>query len=103
MPAKRTHVCPHIDKRGRSCPNLTPCPIHARDRNRSWSPQRDRAAQARLRAAALQRDGFTCTRCPHHDPTGRTLHVHHVRPGMRLEDVITVCRPCHRSIDTHAR
>lgn len=112
MPAKRTHVCPHIDKRGRSCPNLTPCPTHARDRNAPWSshrPPEHRARQHELRQQVLKRDHFTCTRCGHHDPTGKTLQVHHLRTtdDYRAEHATTLCTKaangCHAALDHWAR
>jgi 5-methylcytosine-specific restriction endonuclease McrA len=103
MPAKRTRVCSHIDRSGRGCPNLQPCPVHARPANARWSRDRDPAAQARFRRAVLKRDQFTCTRCGHHDRTGRTLVAHHVRPGYATADGRTLCDSCHRAVDSNAR
>lgn len=102
-----TRVCTHITRDGQSCPNLQPCPTHARPNNAPWSTNRDRQAQHHFRQAVLRRDGYQCTRCGHHDPTGRTLEAHHVRPGYDPSAGITVCtidaNGCHRTIDTHAR
>lgn len=110
--SKRTHVCPHIDKHGRGCPNLQPCPIHTRARSAPWSKHRpagDRARQHKLRQVVLERDRFTCTRCGHHDPSGRTLQVHHLRAtdDYRPEHATTLCTRaaagCHAAVDPSAR
>lgn len=106
---KPGRVCTHLDRNGRSCPNLQPCSIHPpRASTAPWSkhrPPEHRQRQRELRQAALVRDGYTCTRCGHHDRTGKTLQVHHTRAtdDYRLEHAMTVCIPCHRAIDTHAR
>lgn len=93
-------VCPRIDSKGKSCPHLLPCPVHPpRDKNASWSKDRNTTRQASERTLALRRDGFACVRCGHHDPTGRSLDVHHVSPD-RLS---TLCNPCHCAVDPNAR
>ncbi len=88
------------------CPNLAPCPAHAKHGGH-WSRGRDRNAQARFRRAVLTRDRHTCRRCGHHDPTGRTLEAHHTRPGYDPAAGVTVCSTaangCHRELDPHAR
>ncbi|ELY49541.1 HNH endonuclease [Natronolimnohabitans innermongolicus] len=50
-----------------------------------------------LRAKTLRRDGYACRRCGADD---RTLQAHHVVPRSaggpdELENLVTVCRPCH--------
>ena len=100
---KRTRVCPHITRDGRSCPNLQPCPIHARDGNARWSSDRDGAAQARFRKAVLKRDRYTCRRCGHHDRSARTLVAHHDRAGYDPAAGRTLCTDCHRQVDSSAR
>lgn len=90
------------------CPHITPCPDHPpRARNASWSTNRDREKQRAFRNAVLARDNFTCTRCGHHDPTGRTLQAHHLRPGYSAADGVAVCTSaangCHAQIDRNAR
>lgn len=85
------------------CPNLQPCPKHTRPDSAAWSTDRDRQAQHRFRLAVLERDGYRCTRCGHHDRTGRTLVAHHVRPGYAAAAGITLCPDCHRDVDAHAR
>lgn len=103
----KLRVCP---KRG--CPNLIsatePCPTHGRPKNAPWgltrTPQ-ERSAQAQLRKTVLARDHHTCTRCGHHDPTGKDLQVHHMRSttDYRPEHAVTRCRACHRAVDHWAR
>ena len=54
-------------------------------------------AWARLRRAALDRDGWRCTRCG----APGELEIHHVQPldrggaGLDLGNLRTVCRSCH--------
>lgn len=58
------------------------CPKHRRTGNTSWSGTRDRVAQARFRAAVLERDGNRCTyieagvRCAE----TRDLRACHIKP-----------------------
>ena len=86
------------------CPNPQPCPDHpGRPRNATWTRDRPRAAQHAFRTAVLARDNHTCRRCGHHDPTGKTLVAHHDRPGYTPDCGRTLCQPCHRKVDTHAR
>ena len=65
---------------------------------------RTTAAWNRLRVAAIERDGFQCRRCGR-GGTVKTLTVH-LRPELggnhfsaRLEDLTTLCRSCHGSVD----
>jgi 5-methylcytosine-specific restriction endonuclease McrA len=94
-----TRVCSHITRDGKSCPNLAPCPEHTRPRNQPWSKDRNTTTQGRERKATLQRDGYTCQRCGHHDPTGRNLDAHHATPTR----LITLCNACHVEVDPNAR
>jgi 5-methylcytosine-specific restriction endonuclease McrA len=89
-------ICPRV-----GCPEIRPCPIegHERPKNAPWSKDRDRAQQHNERKATLQRDDYRCTRCGHHDPTGRQLDAHHVSP----HHAVTLCNPCHVAIDPSAR
>lgn len=60
---------------------------------------------AAVRAEALRRDGWRCTRC---GKAGR-LEVHHIRPVVRggahydLENLASVCRDCHRFLHRRVR
>lgn len=90
------------------CPNdADTCSTHSRQGN--WTPQRapDRQAQARLRQTVLRRDHHSCTRCHHHDPSGKTLVAHHIKPGYEPDAAITLCNAqannCHGKLDAHAR
>lgn len=92
--------------------NDSPCPVHGRKKSDPWGKDRTpemRAAQARARRAALKRDQFTCTRCGHHDPTGKTLQLHHLRTAddNALEHVTILCNRqangCHSAVDHWAR
>ena len=73
----------------------------------NWPQQRD---------AARARDGYRCTRCGvTEDDTGREHDVHHLQPfrefgyvrgvndfyveANRLENLITLCRSCHRAVE----
>jgi hypothetical protein len=100
---RRARVCSHIDRKGSSCPNLQPCPIHTRPANARWSPDRDPRRQGRFRQRVLERDGYRCTRCGHHAPTGRGLVAHHIRPGYETSAGQTLCDDCHRAVDSNAR
>jgi 5-methylcytosine-specific restriction endonuclease McrA len=96
--------CPHIDRNGKSCPNLLPCATHPpRDRNASWSEGRNSTEQGRFRRATLARDGFTCRRCGLVDATGEKLDAHHVTPTRGM----TLCNSngngCHAAVDRSAR
>lgn len=98
------------------CPNIVskdePCPDHSRPKNAPWGKNRSpaqRSEQARLRRVVLKRDNFTCQRCGHHDPTGKTLDVHHERGAddPRPEHARTLCNKkangCHSAVDHWAR
>ena len=100
---KRVHVCSYISPSGVSCHNLTPCPVHSRPRNASWSKDRDRKAQHEFRKATLQRDGYRCRRCGHHDPSGKTLDAHHVTPTEGMTLCNSKANGCHAAHDKHAR
>lgn len=96
-------VCPEP-----GCPNLLPCSVHAPAKRGSWSPTRNRGAQARFRRQVLARDEYTCQRCYWRDETGGTLVACHIRPfaeggGYELENGITRCKPCDRATDPYAR
>lgn len=96
-------VCPRAGCPELIAPGESQCPRgHGRAKNARWSKDRDGAAQARFRAAVLARDGYRCTRCGHHDPSGRSLDAHHVS---RTEGV-TLCNGpdgCHAKVDRNAR
>lgn len=84
----------------RGCYQLKPCPDHPeRPTGSSWSPDRNRAAQARFRTAVLTRDGHRCTRCGATDQ----LVAHHDRPGMTPDCGRTLCTDCHTAVDNNAR
>jgi 5-methylcytosine-specific restriction endonuclease McrA len=55
----------------------------------------------------LRRDHYRCQRCGHHDPSGKTLEAHHLRPGYDIDAGITLGNSdgcgCHRAVDRHAR
>jgi len=90
----RAHTCPRcgVPVTGSSAY----CPRHRRAG--SWSG-RDRAAHMRFRRAVVARDG-ACQRCG--ATTG--LHAHHLVPGNHDPHVgVTLCGPCHRAMDAHAR
>jgi hypothetical protein len=79
------------------CAELQPCPKHGRVG--SWSANRDLTLHKRFARAVKRRDNYRCRHC------GATeqLVAHHIRQGYDVSDGITVCRPCHRRIDEHAR
>lgn len=90
------------------CPNIKPCDTHpGRARNAHWSKDRDRTQQRNFREAVLARDNYTCTRCGHHDVSGRSLTAHHDKPGYHPNCGRTLCnskaQDCHHQVDTHAR
>jgi hypothetical protein len=79
----------------------------------SYNRTRSRREQNQFRLAVLQRDRYRC-RCrghqdgcdrDHPDPCGAShdLQAHHVRPGMLVQDGITLCCACHRQWDRMAR
>lgn len=100
--AGRHKVCanPH-------CAELAPCPKHSRPKNAPWSKDRDRQQQHRFRLSVLNRDNWTCTRCGHHDTTGKSLVAHHVRDGYEQNAGVTRCNrlanDCHGKVDANAR
>jgi hypothetical protein len=95
------------------CPNLRPCPVHPKPAGRygTRNPDRDLVAHNRWARAVKRRDNWTCQRCGYQAPKGLRLgalgahpmHAHHVRPGYNIDDGITLCAPCHRDVDPHAR
>jgi 5-methylcytosine-specific restriction endonuclease McrA len=96
---RRSRVCTTL-----GCPNLQPCPIHARPGNAPWSPGRDRVAQARFRRAVLARDHHACRNCG----ATRDLRACHILPleaGGTYEpgNGITRCATCDRATDPRAR
>lgn len=90
----RSHVCGVP-----GCPQLTPCPTHARPRNARWSSDRDGAAQNRFSAAVKRRAGGHCERCGASAP----LSAHHVRPGYDPALGLALCDGCHAALDHNAR
>lgn len=98
--AARAKTCTHLTRAGKSCPHLQPCELHPpRDKNASWSKDRDHAQQARFRAQVLERDGHRCVRC------GSTwkLVAHHDKPGYTPDCGRTLCGRCHGEVDRNAR
>jgi hypothetical protein len=89
----RTHVCSVP-----GCPQLAPCPTHARDTTGGYS-ERDKRAQAFFRKAVMARSRGVCERCQRAPATV----AHHVRPGYDAECGLALCRPCHRAVDNKAR
>lgn len=89
------------------CPQLVspsePCPTHGRPLNQPWSNDRDRKAQHAFRNSTLARDGYTCQRCGHRDPTGKTLQAHHVSTTQGLTLCTKAANGCHAAVDAHAR
>lgn len=99
---QRVSVCPEP-----SCPNLTPCEVHGRPANASWSPQRDRTSHHKLRAVVVKARGPRCERCGWEalDLRGKGLDLHHVKPGDRPENVTLLCgkqspNNCHAQVDS---
>jgi len=76
----------------------------------NWQEQRDKARQ---------RDSYRCTRCGTPETDNRQHDIHHVVPfrefgyipgynenykeANRLDNLVTVCRTCHRAIETARR
>lgn len=72
------------------------------DDRKQWSPNRDQAAHARFRSAALATYGARCEVCG----TDRELQVHHRNGDVtdnRPENGQVLCRAHHREVDAHAR
>jgi 5-methylcytosine-specific restriction endonuclease McrA len=86
-------------------PDRQPLPTCQAEHNRARNatPARRRRGSTRwkrLRQQARERDHYTCRRCGRHDPTGQTLHAHHVAPISEggtdtLDNVVTLCVTCH--------
>lgn len=112
MPPKRWTACPYAGPDG-PCPTLVarddPCPTHGRPKNASWSPDRDRAAQHKLRAKVVKARGARCERCGWEalDARGKGLQLHHDRPEDVESAVRLLCgrdgNNCHAAVDRHAR
>jgi hypothetical protein len=94
----RVKVCPRV-----GCPSLMPCETHSRPANASWSKDRNRQQQHKFRTATLTNDGYTCTRCGHHDPSGKTLDAHHVSPTLGTTLCNSKANGCHSARDVSAR
>ncbi|WP_435345510.1 HNH endonuclease [Haloarchaeobius sp. HRN-SO-5] len=64
----------------------------------------------RIRREALERDGYECQNCGNDaDDLGRNPDVHHLvrvrdfddpSDAHRLDNVVTLCRPCHRRVES---
>jgi hypothetical protein len=67
-----------------------------------WSPGRDRAAQARFRAALIRRADGTCEYPGCETPHDR-LQAHHDRAGYTADCGRLLCHTHHRTEDPHAR
>jgi DEAD/DEAH box helicase domain-containing protein len=81
--------------------------LRPNDYGPNWAQQRD---------AARKRDGYRCTQCNAPERGDRQHDVHHVRPfrefgyipgqneayreANRLENLVTLCRSCHRAVET---
>lgn len=87
------------------CPHLAPCPTHSRPANAPWSKDRDTSEHLRFRRQIIKQRGPACERCgwQAENRRGKGLQLHHVRPGNTPDAVILLCRPCHRTVDKHAR
>jgi predicted restriction endonuclease len=109
---KRSCVtCGQPTSTGRHCPRHQPPLIPDAT---SWNQQRSKRNQYAFRLAVLYRDQYRC-RCrgqrdgcdrPHADPCGavRDLHAHHTQPGNDDPSTgLTLCRACHRAVDSKAR
>jgi 5-methylcytosine-specific restriction endonuclease McrA len=75
------------------------CPAHPKPA-RTPRPGTGRRWLA-TRGRVLRRDNWTCQHCGHRDVTGASLEVDHVLPVARggsdeLDNLRTLCRPCHR-------
>lgn len=55
------------------------------------------------RHRVFTRDDWTCVRCSHHDPIGKTLECDHIgNPSDHsLENLQTLCTRCHREKTAH--
>lgn len=66
-------------------------------RQRAYSHWLEGPVWAKLRAQAKKRDGQRCQDCG----STKNLVVHHIRyrddwDDTRLEDLVTLCKPCHK-------
>jgi hypothetical protein len=112
MPSKMCSRCKRLvlvgqSKNGR----CLPCEAeHQRERNAarpSWSPNRNRSAQARFRREVLKAAGDRCQamlpnglRCPVTEP----LYAHHrVKGSYDAAAGVALCNRHHRKVDPHAR
>ncbi len=69
-----------------------------------WTPNRDRTAQARFRAAVLERDRYRCIDCG----SPENLRACHTVPlaeggGYHPDQGVTRCANCDRATDPYAR
>jgi hypothetical protein len=67
-----------------------------------WSPDRDRAAQARFRALLMHRAKGVCEHPGCTTPTDR-LQAHHDRAGYDAAAGRLLCHHHHKAADPHAR
>lgn len=83
----KVRVCTEI-----GCPNLRPCLEH---QPAPWAGSTRRATLPpdwnRRRQATFRRDGWRCTTCGHHDPTGRTLECDHTGDRNDHTRLTTLC------------
>jgi predicted restriction endonuclease len=94
------------------CPAIAPCPTHGRNKNAPWSPNRNRASQARFRDQVLANAGNRCQAIDHGERCNvigpRNLTAHHVIPlaqggNDHPANGKALCDQHHRAIDNKAR
>lgn len=62
----------------------------------------------KARRKAMERDGYYCQHCGvHRSELDEPLTVHHIKPRLThpeliadMDNLITLCRPCHKEIET---
>jgi 5-methylcytosine-specific restriction endonuclease McrA len=107
MPFKRCMACGELVRLEDWQPHRN---AHRGNQSRGWSA-RHRGQQKAFRKAVLTRDGWACTfvfpsglRCG----VTEDLIAHHKIPlgkggGFEPDNGVTLCRPHHREVDSHAR
>jgi hypothetical protein len=81
-------------------------PLKPRNPSGHWTTHRDRATQARFRAALIQRAGLRCEWTDHSGRCGTTLglQAHHTQPGNNDPATgLLLCTTHHKAVDPHAR